>query len=137
MKILGLSAAAVILAGLLPAAAADTRLIDAVKSGDAKAVRALLAQHAPLNAAEPDGSTALHEAARSGNLEIADLLITAGAPVSAATRYNITPLSLACRNGDAPMIDAPVEGGCRPERHVRSRPNRAHDRRARQGKPTP
>src|SRR5579863_2263167 len=76
------------------------RLNDAVKAGDVAAVKLLLAQHADLNATEPDGSTALHLAALRDNLAIADLLIAAHANVKAATRYNITPLSIACTNGN-------------------------------------
>jgi len=91
--------------------AADLKLIDAVKSGDAKTVRSLLALHAEVNAAEADGFTALHWAAQRDNLEIADLLLKSGANVKAASEYNITPLSLACTNGDARMIERFLEAG--------------------------
>jgi uncharacterized protein len=93
---------------------AGTRLIDAVKRGDAKAVRALVAQHVDVNAADTDGSTALHWAAQRDELVIADLLIAAGANVKAATRYKITPLSLACTNGDAALIDRLLKAGADP-----------------------
>ncbi|HUA87014.1 MAG TPA: ankyrin repeat domain-containing protein [Bryobacteraceae bacterium] len=90
---------------------ADLRLIDAARSGDAKTIRALLAQKAGVNAADADGSTALHYAARNDRLDIADLLIAAGANVNAATRYHITPLSLACINGDAVLIEHLLKAG--------------------------
>src|SRR5580693_1577916 len=96
VKLLTLSSVTVWLACVLAAAGSDLRLIDAARSGDAKAVRALLQQGVPVTAVEPDGSTALHEAVRRDSLDIADLLIAAGADVKAANRYNITPLSLAC-----------------------------------------
>jgi uncharacterized protein len=93
----------------------DLRLIDAVKGGDAGAVRSLLAKHTlDVNAAEADGSTALHWAAQRDNLEVADLLIAAGANAKAATRYKITPLSLACTNGDAAMIQHLLTAGADP-----------------------
>src|SRR5580692_5298253 len=114
MKFPGLGPAVLFLAAVMPAAGSDLRLIEAAKSGDAKAVRALLAQRVPLNAAEADGSTALHEAAHADNVEIADLLIAAGADVKAATRYNITPLSLACSNGSAGMIERLLKAGADP-----------------------
>jgi ankyrin repeat protein len=95
-------------------AAGSNRLIDAVKRGDAKAVRALLAQRVDVNAADTDGSTALHWAAQRDDVAIADLLIAAGANVKAATRYKITPLSLACTNGDAALIDRLLKAGADP-----------------------
>jgi ankyrin repeat protein len=93
---------------------ASTRLIDAVKRGDAKSVRALLAQRAAVNAADADGSTALHWAVERDNLEISGLLLAAGANVNAATRYKITPLSLACTNGNARIIDRLLKAGADP-----------------------
>jgi uncharacterized protein len=96
---------------LLAAGPSDLKLIDAVKTNDAKAVRALLAQHVNVNAAEPDGSTALHWAAQRNNTEIADLLIAAGANVKAATRYNVTPLFLAATNGNAIIIEHLLKAG--------------------------
>jgi ankyrin repeat protein len=95
-------------------AAGTTKLIDAVKRGDAKAVRALLAQKADVNAPEADGSTALHWAAQRDDVAIADLLIAAGANVKAATRYKITPLSLACTGGDAALVDRLLKAGADP-----------------------
>jgi ankyrin repeat protein len=62
MKFLKLGPAFLSLAML--GAGADLRLIEAAKSGDARAVYALLEERVPVNAAEADGSTALHEAAR-------------------------------------------------------------------------
>jgi ankyrin repeat protein len=94
--------------------AADLRLAEAVKSSDVAAVRALIRQHADVNAAEADGFTALHWAAQRDNLEIADLLLSAGANVKAASQYNITPLSLACTNGDAAMIERFLKAGADP-----------------------
>jgi ankyrin repeat protein len=85
MKLVKFSLIALCMPALL-AAAGDFRLIEASKRGDIKAVRALLSQHVPVNAAAADGSTALHEAARFDRLEIADLLLNSGADVKAITR---------------------------------------------------
>jgi uncharacterized protein len=114
VKLLILSSVTVFLASVLAAAGSDLRLIDAAKSGDAKAVRAALQQGVPVTAVEPDGSTALHEAVRRQNLEITDLLIAAGADVKVANRYNITPLSLACANGNAALIERLLKAGADP-----------------------
>ena len=111
MKLLKMGCAIVSLSGALLSAGADLRLIEAAKSEDAKAVRALLAKRVPVNATKADGSTALHEAVQRDSVEIVDLLIAAGADVKAATRYNITPLSLACANGNAAMIEQLLKAG--------------------------
>src|SRR5437764_9629924 len=78
------------------ASAADLRVLEAVKSGNTKAVRALLGQHADVNAAQPDGATALAWAANRDDVETVDLLIHSGANVNAANEYGETPLTLAC-----------------------------------------
>jgi ankyrin repeat protein len=73
-----------------------------------------LANHAEVNAAEPDGGTALLWAARIDDLEIADLLIKAGADAKAKNRYGVSPLSLACTNGSAAMIEKLLTAGADP-----------------------
>jgi len=93
------------------AVGADLRLISAVKKQDARAVRTLLARHADVNAAEPDGFTALHWAAQRNNFEITGFLIDAGAKPAIASRYKITPLSLACTNGNAALIERLLRAG--------------------------
>src|SRR5690349_9211587 len=62
-------------------AATDLRLLEAIKRRDRKAVTALLAQHADVNAAQPDGATALSWALYLDDRESADLLLAAGANV--------------------------------------------------------
>ena len=52
----------------LAVAGGDLRLVEAAKKKDKEAVGGLLKQHADVNAAEPDGMTALHWAA-SGSRE--------------------------------------------------------------------
>jgi uncharacterized protein len=93
------------------AATGSSQFFDAVKSGDASAVRALLAGNIDVNASTADSSTPLHWAVEANNLEIANLLIGAGANVNAKTRYNITPLSLACTNGNAAIIEKLLKAG--------------------------
>jgi ankyrin repeat protein len=90
---------------------AELRLADAVKSGDTFAVASLLNQHVDVNAAEPDGTTALHWAARQDDVKLAEQLLAAGAKVDAANRYGVTPLYLACENGSAAMIERLLKAG--------------------------
>src|SRR5215475_6689579 len=87
------------------AATADLRLIQAVKNQDDASARALLAQHADVNAQQGDGATALHWAAYRDDLAMADALIHAGARVDTANDLGATPLHLACTNRNAAMVD--------------------------------
>jgi ankyrin repeat protein len=86
------------------ASTSDLRLVDAVRNRNNDAMHALLKQHADLNAAEGDGSTALHWAANWDDLDTVDLLIRAGANVNAANDLGVTPLFLASANGNAAMV---------------------------------
>jgi ankyrin repeat protein len=87
------------------------RVVDAVKTGSATAVRALLKQKVDVNAAEPDGTTALHWAAHAGNLELTQLLLQAGARVNAVNRYGVAPLRLAVESGNAALAEALLRAG--------------------------
>ena len=98
----------------LIAAAALSSLTDAVKQQDASAMQKLLTEGADVNAASPDGTTALHWAARLRDLTAAELLVKAGANVKAANRYGVTPLSLACINGDAATVELLLQAGADP-----------------------
>ena len=102
---------AALAATLLAAANTELPLIDAVKSGNRDAVRALLKQPGTLKAVEGDGSTALHWAVRGDDLEMVRLLLAAGADVKAATREGVTPLSLAAVNGSTRMTEVLLEAG--------------------------
>ena len=82
----------------LGAAAPDTRLPDAARAADRETVNRLVATGSPVDAAEPDGTTALHWAVYNDDLAMADRLLDAGANVNAANRNGATPLTLACTN---------------------------------------
>jgi len=86
-------------------------LVHAIEAGDHAAVRALLKRRVDVNAAEPDGTTALHAAVRRRDAEAVELLLRAGADPGAATRYGITPLYLAALNGDGPIAERLLAAG--------------------------
>lgn len=111
------AALAAILAAGPVLAQTDTRLVDAVKRGDRKAV-AVLARAAAVNATEADGTSALHWAVRNGDAETARLLLERGANASARNRYGVTPLSVAATNGDAALIRALLVAGADPNTSV-------------------
>src|ERR1700722_7391443 len=79
-------------------AARDARLVDAARHQNWEEVRALLKQHADVNAPQGDGATVLHWAVYWDDSGTADLLIRAGAKVNAANELGVTPLFLACAN---------------------------------------
>ena len=93
------------------AAGNELPLIAAVKAGDAQAVRTPVKQAGAVNAAEPDGTTALHWAVRANDLATVQLLLRAGAKANAANRYGVTPLSLAAVNGNPAMLEALLKAG--------------------------
>src|SRR5688572_2631666 len=92
-------------------AAADVRLIDAVRRKDAAGVRTLLKQRVDVNAAQGDGATALHWAAHVDDLAIADLLIRAGAKAAVSNDNGFTPVHLACTNRNGAMVERLLAAG--------------------------
>ena len=89
-------------------------LIAAVRAQDAGAVRALVARGVDVDAARPDGATALHWAAYHDDAGLVDLLVGAGAAVDAANDYGVTPLGLACDNGSAGVVSRLLAAGADP-----------------------
>jgi len=96
------------------AAANSTRLVEAAKAKDAAAVRALVKEHADVNATQGDGATALHWAAHWDDRDTVQFLIAAGAHVNAADDEGVTPLSLACLNGSASVAGLLLKAGANP-----------------------
>jgi ankyrin repeat protein len=85
-------------------ALAASPLVDAVKQGDVRAVRALLKSGADVRLPEGDGATPLQWAVHRDSVELVKLLIDAGAAVHAANDLGVTPLHLAAVNGNAAII---------------------------------
>jgi len=112
MRFLGL--AAIFAVAGFAATLGDTRLVNAVKSGDRPAILSLLEQHADVNIPEPDGTTALAWAVRQNDADLTERLIRAGADVKASNRYGVTPLYLACVNGAPAMIEKLLKAGADP-----------------------
>lgn len=98
-----------------PAAAADGRLMEALRSRDHAAMRVLIERGADPSAAEGDGATPLHWAVRWDDAEAVGLLLDAGADVDAANDYGVTPLSLACINRSAAMVERMLAAGANPD----------------------
>ncbi len=89
----------------------DVRLLDAVKRRDQKAFAALLRAKADVNAAQPDGATALAWAVHLGERRMAEALLDAGAKANTADEYGETPVTLAAANGDAALVQRLLAAG--------------------------
>jgi ankyrin repeat protein len=92
----------------------DSRLAEAARKQDQKAIRALLAHKADVNAPSSDGSTALLWLAHWNDLDTANLLLGAGADANIANEFRMTPLSEACTNGDAALVRSLLKSGANP-----------------------
>lgn len=93
------------------AIAGPSDMAAAAAKGDTAAVRTLIQQKANVNAAQPDGATALHWAVYRDNLEIVDMLLRAGANARVTNRNGITPIHMASLYGNAPMVERLLKAG--------------------------
>ena len=96
------------------AAGSGEALIDAARSDDPAAVKALLAEGQGVDTRQADGATALAWAAMRSNTGIAELLLNAGAEPDLANELGVGPLSLAIQNGSAAMVHLLLENGADP-----------------------
>ena len=95
----------------LAAADGDLRVVEAAERQDWGAVRALVAEGVDVNAAQPDGATALHWAAHWNDRPAAVALTEAGAAVDAVNDLDVPPLWIALDNGNAELALHLIEAG--------------------------
>jgi uncharacterized protein len=95
-------------------AADNSPLITAARNADPAAIKRLVQEKTDVNAAEPDGTTALHWASYRDDGVSAELLIRAGANVNAANDLGATPLWTASLNGSTAMVRRLLEAGANP-----------------------
>ena len=100
-----------------------------IKRRDHKAVTTLMSAKADVNAAQPDGATALAWAAYLDDRDTAEALLKAGAKVETADEYGETPLTLACATGDAVLVEKLLDSRRECECRALERRDRADDRR--------
>jgi len=91
----------------------DLRLLDAVMRRDQKTFTSLLKAKVDLNAARPDGATALAWAIHLGQRPMADALLDAGANANTVDEYGETPLTLAAANGDGALVQRLLKAGAK------------------------
>src|ERR1700722_15097750 len=98
--------------------APDSRLVEAARNQDQKAVRVLMSQKVDINARSSDGSTALLWLAHWNDLETANLLLGAGGDANTANDFRMTPLSEACTNGNSVFVRSLLKSGANPNTAV-------------------
>ena len=91
--------------------AASLAPADVAQNQDRDGLRALIRQHANLDAPQTDGTTALQWAAHWNDLQMVKDLLQAGANPKLANRYGVTPLSEAANAGNTAMIEALLQSG--------------------------
>ena len=96
----------------------DSRLVEAARNQDQKAVRTLLTQKVNVDVRASDGSTALLWLAHWNDLESANLLLAAGADANAVNDFKMTPLSEACTNGNSALVRSLLKSGANPNTPV-------------------
>lgn len=104
-----------LVAGALDAATdSETRIVEAARTQDGKAVRALLDQKADPNARSIDGSTALLWSSHWNDSETAGALLAKGANPNLVNDYGVTPLSEACLNRNGSLVSLLLSKGANP-----------------------
>jgi ankyrin len=106
---LALGCASAVIGANLP----DTRLADAARARDQKAIQTLLAQKADVNARASDGSSALLWLVHWSDIETADLLLKRGADPNIANEFQMTPLSEACTNANGAIVHMLLKAGAK------------------------
>ena len=92
-------------------ATSNIPLIQAVKDENAKAFQVLIRQKSNVNAAQPDGATALAWAAYLDHPTMVEALLAAGAEVNVTDEYGETPLTLACSTGNHAIVEKLLTAG--------------------------
>jgi ankyrin repeat protein len=86
-------------------------LADRIENGDRKAALELLARNAPVNAAQPDGSTPLHWAVYRVDEELVKGLLGRGAKADVVNSYGSSPLSEAVRVANVNLVKMLLDAG--------------------------
>jgi ankyrin repeat protein len=86
-------------------------LADRIAAGDRKAAIELIARNAPVNAAQPDGSTPLHWAVYRVDEEMVKTLLDRGAKADVVNTYGSSPLAEAVRVANANVVAMLLDAG--------------------------
>ncbi|MDT8399373.1 MAG: ankyrin repeat domain-containing protein [Pseudomonadales bacterium] len=97
-------------------ASAQQTLVDLVRDGQREAaLAAITSPDIDLEAAEPDGSTALLWATYADDLDLVRALLAAGARADISNRYGSSPLIEAVKLGNAELVRLLLDAGANPD----------------------
>jgi ankyrin repeat protein len=99
-----------------PVTTAQETLVDLVRAGEHEAaLAAIAAPGTELDAAAPDGSTALHWATFAVDHDLVRALLDAGAKADVTSRFGSTPLTEAVKLGDIELVRMLLDAGAHPD----------------------
>lgn len=90
---------------------------EAIRRGDAAAVRALIAQGADVDARDSHGQTGVMLAAHCGHLDIVRMFVESGANLDVTAKFTLTALMLAILGGHVEIARLLTDAGA--DLHVR------------------
>ena len=97
-------------------AQSGSELADRIQDGDRKAALGLIAQGAPVNITQPDGTSPLHWAAYRVDGELVEALLGRGAKADVVNTYGSSPLAETVRVADANIVRMLLDAGADPNR---------------------
>jgi uncharacterized protein len=103
--------AAIVMLAATAAAHADSPLADTIKSGDRRAALEMLARGVDVNAAQPDGTTAIHWASYQVDADLVKQLLAKGAKADVKNHFGATPLAEAVKVGNVPIVKMLLDAG--------------------------
>jgi ankyrin repeat protein len=92
-------------------AESDSMLADRIEAGDRKAALEMISRNAPVNAAQPDGTTPLHWAVYRVDEELVKSLLARGAKADVVNAYGSSPLSEAVRVANVNLVGMLLDAG--------------------------
>jgi ankyrin repeat protein len=97
-------------------AQSGSALADRIEAGDRKAALDLIAKNAPVNGAQPDGTTPLHWAVYRVDEELVKTLLGRGAKADVTNAYGSSPLAEAARVANLKLVGLLLDAGANPNR---------------------
>src|SRR5262249_16610527 len=92
-------------------AESDSALADRIEAGDRKAALEMIQRNAPVNSAQPDGTTPLHWAVYRVDEELVKTLLARGAKADVVNSFGSSPLAEAARVANPNLVGMLLDAG--------------------------